>query len=288
MNLFTFWEQFGFHVTLSHFYEPIPEISSLDENVWNKKTKLIGIDINEEEQISLLNSFKNQFQIEYKAIPREKPTQTNQYYIKNGSFESVDGEILYCMIRYFKPQTVIETGSGFTTLLSSQALLKNIEESGLKSKFIAIEPYPSNFLKLGLPGFVKLISKKIQEIPLSFFSELKENDILFIDTSHVVKIGSDVQYLFLEVIPRLSKGVIVHIHDIFLPSEYPKALITKSFRFYNEQYFLQSFLTFNKHYKIIWAGSYMHLTHPSKLKEAFSSYNKSLNWPGSFWIKKVL
>lgn len=103
----------------------------------------------------------------------------------------------------------------------------------------------------------------------------------------MLKIGSDVQYLYLEVLPRLNKGVIVHIHDIFLPAEYKKGWILKDRHFFNEQYLLQAFLAFNDSFEVLWAGSYMHLRHPDKLETSFNSYKKNESWPGSFWIRKI-
>lgn len=119
------------------------------------------------------------------------------------------------------------------------------------------------------------------------FQKLKENDILFIDSSHVLKTGSDVQYEYLEILPRLNKGVLVHFHDIFLPAEYPQKWILEDHKFWNEQYLLQAFLAFNDSFEILWAGSYMHLNHPDKLEQFFKSYNKNKRWPGSFWVRKI-
>jgi hypothetical protein len=192
------------------------------------------------------------------------------------------------MIRYFKPKKIFEIGAGNSTYLSAQAILKNKEEDNdYECELVAIDPYPPNTLKAGFPGLSKLIPKKVQDIPLSEFKKLSKNDILFIDSSHVLKIGSDVQYLYLEVLPRLNKGVIVHAHDIFLSAEYPKDWVLKDYRFWNEQYLLQAFLTFNNSFEVLWAGSYMHLRHPDKLEEAFSSYKRDKTQPSSFWIRKI-
>jgi hypothetical protein len=123
-------------------------------------------------------------------------------------------------------------------------------------------------------------------------SELKENDILFIDPSHVLKIGNDVQYEYLEILPRLNKGVIVHVHDIFIPCNYPKKWVLEKHRFWNEQYLFQAFLAFNNAFEVLWGGSYMHLRHPDKLEEAFNSYNRKTIWSGhvlgatSFYLRK--
>lgn len=287
-KLFPLWEKLGFHITRNHFYEPIPDTRTLKDDLWEKQSELVGIDMNEEGQINLLSLFASKFKEEYESFPRNKTSIPYQYYIDNGAFESVDGEILYCMVRHFKPNKIFEIGSGNSTYLSAQAILKNKEEDNdYECELVAIEPYPNDILKAGFPGLSKLIPKKVQDIPLSEFKKLRENDILFIDSSHVLKIGSDVQYEYLEILPRLHKGVIVHLHDIFLPAEYPKEWVLEDYRFWTEQYLLQAFLAFNDGFRPLFAGSYMHLKHPDKLEASFSSYKRDERWPGSFWIRKI-
>jgi hypothetical protein len=286
-DYFRLWEKKGFHITPVHFYEPIPDTASLKADLWSKQSELIGININADSQIRLLSIFSQKFKEEYESFPQIRLNNC-QFSLANNYFFTVDAEILYCMIRYFKPRKVLEIGSGYSTLLSAQAILKNKEDDpNYYCELVAIEPYPNEFLKAGFPGLSNLVIKKIQDIPFSEFAKLAENDILFIDSSHVLTIGSDVQYEYLEILPRLSKGVLVHIHDIFLPAEYPKEWILKEYRFWTEQYLLQAFLTFNENYEIVWAGSYMHLKHPEMLERAFNSYKRSKKWPGSFWMRKV-
>jgi predicted O-methyltransferase YrrM len=284
---FRVWEKKGFHVTTNHFYEPVPDTSALRDNLWDKHSEAPGVVMNELRQLSLLSEFQANLKSEYDCIPINRTSVQYQYYIRNMSFTEVDGEILYCMIRRFKPQTIFEIGGGFSTYLSAQALLKNKENENIKSELVSFEPYPNEVLRKGIPNLSRLVTKEIQEVDLSEFRKLKENDILFIDSSHVLKIGSDVQYEYLEILPRLSKGVIVHIHDIFIPSEYPREWVLKGYRFWNEQYLLQSFLAFNDSFEVLWAGSYMHLKHPEKLAAAFQSYTKSVSYPASFWIRKT-
>ena len=103
----------------------------------------------------------------------------------------------------------------------------------------------------------------------------------------MVKIGSDVQFLLLEVLPRLKKGVLIHLHDIFLPMEYPRHWVMDHDRFWTEQYLLHAFLLFNKEYEVVWAGSYMHTYHSDKLSKAFASYDAQKTLPGSFWIRRT-
>ena len=287
-KLFTLWERLGFHITINHFYEPIPDTRTLKDDLWEKQSELVGIGMNEKSQIDLLSLFSSKFKKEYENFPRNETSILYQYYVDNRGFESVDGEILYCMIRHFKPKRFIEIGSGNSTYLSAQAILKNKEEdNAYECELVAIEPYPNDILKAGFPGLSKLVSKKVQDIPLSEFRKLRENDILFIDSSHVLKIGSDVQFEYLEILPRLHTGVVVHLHDIFLPAEYPKEWVLEKYIFWTEQYLLQAFLTFNDSFKVLWAGSYMHLKHPDKLEASFSSYKREERWPGSFWIRKI-
>lgn len=284
---FPFWQKCGFHITQNHYYEPIPDTRTLKDDLWLKHSDIVGIDMKEKEQINLLLLFFSEFKKEYESFPKDKTLVPHQYYINNGALGSIDGEVLYCMIRYFKPTKIFEVGSGNSTYLSAQAVLKNKEDDGHECELIAFEPYPNNVLKAGFPGLSKLIPKKAQDIPLSEFKKLKDNDILFIDSSHVLKIGSDVKYEYLEILPSLNKGVIVHIHDIFLPAEYPKEWVLKKHTFWTEQYLLQAFLSFNSNFEILWGGSYMHLKHPNELEACFSSYKREERWPGSFWMRKT-
>ncbi|MCX6722976.1 MAG: class I SAM-dependent methyltransferase [Candidatus Staskawiczbacteria bacterium] len=190
------------------------------------------------------------------------------------------------MIRYFKPKKIIEIGSGNSTYLSTQAVLKNKEENGKTAEFITVEPYPCKIIQEGFPGLTKLIKKEVQDVNLDEFDKLEENDILFIDSSHVLKIGGDVQYEYLKILPRINKGVIIHIHDVFFPVEYPKRWVLQEHRFWTEQYLLISFLMFNKDFEILWAGSYMNLNYSNLLKDAFNSYDKNTSWSSSFWIRR--
>jgi len=282
----SFWHLMGLTVVPNHYYIPIPDTRYLKNEIWERKSSLPGIDINEKQQLELLSEFSQRYKDEYEQIPKYRTDANHQYYINNQSFSSVDGEILYCMIRYFKPKRIIEIGSGNSTLLSAQAALKNQVEGHL-CELIAIEPYPNEVLRKGFPGLSRMISKKLQDVPITEFTRLEANDILFIDSSHVVTIGSDAQYEYLEILPLLAPGVLVHIHDIFLPMEYRKQWVLQELKFWNEQYLLQAFLIQNAAWKVLWGGSYMHIQHPDLLEENFNSYNREERWPGSFWIQRL-
>ena len=279
-EIFPFWERHGFHVTPARFNQPIPDTQSLPETIWSRPSELVGIDMNESAQLNLLGSF-SKFRDEYQQFPTGKTGVHNQFYLGNRLFDRTDALVAYCMIRHFQPRLIIEVGSGFSSLVLGQAAAKN-KNSGL----ICIEPFPREFLREDFPGLQSLIEKKVQDIDLEFFSQLDPGDILFIDSSHTVKIGGDVNYLFLEVIPRLNPGVIVHVHDIFLPFEYRRDWVLDEFRFWTEQYLLQSFLTFNSEFEVLMANYYLSRYHQDQLKATFPDLSSWVG--GSFWMRRKL
>jgi predicted O-methyltransferase YrrM len=283
---FPVWERLGLHVRPIHFYEPVPNVRKLGPETWTRMTEMVGVELRPERQLELLHDLARRYRSEYDAFPRGATGRQHDYHVDNNSFESVDGEMLHCMIRSLRPRRMIEIGSGFSTLLAAKALLKNEEEGAPTCDYVACDPYADERIRGGVPGLSRLIASPVQGVPTEAFERLEKNDILFIDSSHVLRIGSDVQYEFLEVLPRLRPGVYVHIHDIFLPAEYPEAWVRREHRFWTEQYLLQAFLTFNRAFEVIWAGSYMHLHHPDELRAAFASYGPGRH-PGSFWIRRL-
>lgn len=146
VKLFELWQSLGFHVTPNHFYQPIPDTRNLKEEIWQKTSELTGIDINIQKQLKFLNEICPKFKDEYNNFPMHKTSNPCQYYLSK-SFRTVDGEILYCMIRHFKPKKIFEIGSGNSTYLSAQACLKNKEETGIKANSVVIDPYPNGIIK---------------------------------------------------------------------------------------------------------------------------------------------
>src|SRR5207248_11512645 len=150
---------------------------------------------------------------------------------------------------------------------------------------ICIDPFPGELLRSGsIPALQSLIEKKVQDLDVEFFSQLDPGDVLFIDSSHTVKMGGDVNYLFLEVLPRLRPGVLVHVHDIFLPFEYRRDWVLDECRFWTEQYLLQAFLAFNSEFEVLMANSYLKHYHEEDLKAEFPTLRR---WEGgSFWMRR--
>jgi hypothetical protein len=260
-------------------------VSKLPKKIWEQSSELIGIELNEQAQLTFLDQVCQKYRAEYEAFPVNPTDVPHQYHFNQMMFRSVDAEVLYCMIRYHCPRRVIEVGSGFSTYVAAAAVVRNAEQ-GKPAEFFAIEPYPNEVLRQGFSGLQRLISEPVQDVDLNLFTTLTEGDVLFIDSSHVLRIDSDVRFLFLEVLPRLQPGVLVHFHDIFLPLDYPQDWVIKEHRFWNEQYLLQAFLAFNRAFEVIWAGSFMHQYHSDALKNAFSHYDPQTVTPGSFWVRR--
>jgi hypothetical protein len=284
---FSFWERVGLHLTYVHYYEPIPDTRFPGDAVWNRSLELAGIDMNDEFQIGLLGNLGTLYRTAWEALARsDVSTKPARFFLGNGYFDSVDAKMLYGIVRNFKPRRIFEIGSGFSTLLIENAMRDNRgEDHSYACEHLAIDPLPAGFLRPSSKGLA-VLPKKVQDVPLSTFQNLQRNDVLFIDSSHVLAIGSDVRFEYLEVLPRLKPGVLIHCHDIFLPAEYPKDWIFRHRRFWNKQYLLQAFLAFNSEFEILWAGNYMHLKHPDLLAQCIPSYNQSEAQPKSFWIRR--
>jgi predicted O-methyltransferase YrrM len=264
----------------NHYYEPqfdnrnpVREFS--DDRI------LPGIDWNARGQIAMLNSFKYSEEIGH--IPREK-TDKLQFYFDNSAFGPGDAEIWYQIIRSIKPRRIIEIGSGYSTLMAAAAIRKNQSETAAyKCEHVCIEPYEMPWLEeVG----VATVRKKVEELNPSYFSRLEENDILFIDSSHIIRPQGDVTFEYLELLPSLKKGVIVHVHDIFSPKNYPSRWLIDEVRFWNEQYLLEAFLTHNMKWKIVAALNYLHHNHYETLKSVAPFLTPGRE-PGSFYIQKV-
>lgn len=269
---FHFAEKHGFHILKAKFYSPIPISTDLKEDNFLYKEN-INIDWNEENQIELLKNFEK-YSTEFRQL-----VEDGSYNLNNPSFAYHDAPIYYCMIRHFKPRKIVEVGAGRSTIVAGFASQKNGNTS-----LIAIDPFVSDSLKNEFPKQVKLIEQPVQSIPLSFFEDLDGTDILFIDSTHVSKIGSDVNFLILEVLPRLKAGVIIHFHDISLPKNQSKKRILYKLNFWNEQYLLHAFLIGNENFEVLFGNSFMGIKHKEKLLQFYDT--KLVPGGGSFWIRK--
>ncbi len=265
-----------------HYYQPlINPKKHLRHPLHQART--VDIDWNLDKQLRLLNAFD--FKNEILEIPMDKP-ETLGYYYNNPSFGSGDAEYLYCMIRHFKPKTMLEVGSGNSTLLSTKAIQKNREEQpDYTCHHLCIEPYEEPWLEtLNL----EVIRKPVETLDIDLFKQLQKDDILFIDSSHIIRAQGDVLHLILTVLPQLNKGVIIHFHDIFTPRDYPEKWLIQDHYLWNEQYILEAFLLYNDHFEIIGATNYLSQNQQDLFQKKCPVFaTQSHRQPGSFWIQKV-
>ncbi len=264
------------------YYEPffIPKYLRFS---LRKDRFLPGIDFNIKEQLELINKFS--FNKELLSFPLEKKLGL-EYYYHNGYFESGDSEYLYNIIRLFKPKRIVEIGSGYSTFMAVNAINKNKEDDpNYDCRITCIEPYAALCLeKLD----VQVIRNCVENINNNIFCDLDRKDILFIDSSHIIRPQGDVLLEYLEIIPTLKSGVFVHIHDIFTPKDYPDKWIFDGIKFWNEQYLLEAFLTFNREFKIIASLNCLkhnYFTEVSKVCPILKT--EPYHEPGSFWITKI-
>lgn len=280
----------GFHLLRKHFYLPIPDDTDQLDDFWQQQSALVGIDMGDENALNLMERILPPYLQEFRnRFPARQPATFSGFWLINGGYMAVDAHVLYGLVRHYKPKRIIEIGVGNSTLLTTAAIEQNLREGGANTHFTSIDPYPWDLFKKPYPYLTEMLPKRIQDVPTSFFEELGDGDILFIDSSHVIRSGNDVHYEFMEILPRLKPGVLVHVHDISLPKPYPKTYYD-SHLYWNEQYLLQAFLTYNSRFDVIWAGNYLLLKYPERVMAAFPEISTMretypLAEPSAFWMR---
>jgi methyltransferase family protein len=272
---------------LDHYYSPVPDNRALMREPAHSRVftpvprSTPGIDWRAPEQVALVRDLGHRFPIEF---PDGATGDPRDYHPDNGMFSRLDAWMLQAMVRHFRPRRVIETGCGWSSLVTARV---NREYLGGAAEFTCIEPHPPDFLGDGIDGISKLIVSRVEELPVDPFLELESGDVLFIDTSHVAKTGGDVVFLYQEVLPRLAPGVVVHIHDMFIPWDYPEEWV-RTGRAWNEQYLVRAFLAFNSAFQILLSVAWMSYYARDALSESIDGYpDRFLPGGGSLWLRRV-
>ena len=262
----------------NHYESPYPDIIEIhekSEEIFNKGKRVLDIEFNVNRQLELARQMES-----IDVIPWENdPCKKYRYYYNNDWFGKGSADVLYYMMRIIRPQRIIEVGSGFST-----AVMLDTNNSCFQNEIEihAIEPNPERLKSLLRDRDNLTIHEcTLQSMPFSFFEQLQENDILFIDSSHVSKVNSDVNYYLFEIFPRIAKGVYIHFHDFFYPFIYPKEWIFEG-KAYSEMYLIRAFLMNNEHYTIQFFGEMLQNELPDKLSIKLKSI------AGSLWIRKEL
>jgi SAM-dependent methyltransferase len=269
-----------------HYYSPMydaREVTQRRAQIWPEQPRSTpDIDWRDEAQMELCEEvFTTQKPL---ALRHDESDDPSEYWALNSQYPPLDAWVLAALLRHLRPAKTIEIGSGYSSLVTARV---NREELAGAMDFVCVEPYPRPFLLDGVPGISDLRVEQIQDTPLDLFDELDAGDILFIDTSHTVKTGGDVTWIFHEVVPRLAPGVYVHVHDIFLPGDYPEPWVTEGWG-WNESYLVRSFLSYNNAFEIVWGSQYMTQRHHDSVLRAFPEQARYEDRAGAaLWIRRT-
>ncbi len=256
----------GVAVVPNNYYSAVPDLNLLErtEKVWAKRSSLIGVDIDLDGQVQRLRDVCLPFQSEYRGNSVYEEACAKDC---GPGFGPIEAQALHSVVRYFKPRNIVEVGCGVSTFCILHAASLN-KSDGAASKLTCIEPYPRLWLNRAP---VELIARPVQEVPFETFTNLGVGDFLFIDSSHAVKTGSDVNFLMLEVWPRLNHGVIVHFHDIYLPFDYSPVVLQVLVQ-PAETTLLHALLIGNADLRILFSLSLLHYDRTDVLREVFPDY----------------
>lgn len=285
-QLFELW--YSLAVPPSHFYSPLPDIDGLEatRSRWYEPSDLPGIEIDEALQRACIERLAA-FAPEQQALPSFEDIQAAGY---GEGYGPVEAMVLHAFVRDLKPRRVLEVGSGVSTFFILEATQRNAAETGWSADVTCVEPYPREGLqRLLRERGVRLVPDQVQDVPLDVFTALESGDLLFIDSSHVAKIDSDVNRLCLEVLPRLQRGVVIHIHDIPFPylTLAPTHPLHRLSLLWNEAAFVRAFLCGNRDFQILMSQSMLHEKSPDLLRRAAPTYDPARHYPDSLWLKKV-
>jgi predicted O-methyltransferase YrrM len=272
-----------------HFYSPVVDVRDLDarqDEIWPPNPHIAGIDFNDASHQHILRNLFPRYLPHY-AYPEKAPSADEEltgYYTQNSQFSWLDSRALFVLLQAWRPQRIIEVGSGYSSLLMADINERLLDRS---CRITCIEPYPRPFLQRPIAGLSEVIVQKVQEVPLETFESLEAGDILFIDSSHVSKTGSDVNYLYFEVLPRLRDGVRIHIHDIFLPFDYPKEWVLQDQRSWNEQYLLRALLMHSHGFVIEFGCNYAWFRFQDEVSRALAFADGRAFGGGSIWLRRT-
>jgi len=272
-----------------HFYSPIVDTQAVEADkarVWPQEPVAAGIDWNDAGHRHLLtNVFPRHLPLY--DYPEELPDGPDlaAYYTQNSQFSWLDSRTLFALLHEWRPRRIIEVGSGYSSLLIADVNRRWFDSA---IDVTCIEPFPPAFLSHRIEGLSRLIDDKVQNVAVSEFSSLAAGDVLFIDSSHVAKTGSDVNHLYFDVLPALAPGVHVHLHDIFLPNDYLQSWAIDENRSWNEQYLVHALLMYSHGYRVEFGGAYAFHTFPDLVAKALALPNGRSFGGCSLWLTKLL
>lgn len=272
-----------------HFYSPVVDPDDIllhKELIWPAEPEVLGIDFNDGHHRRVLEEYfpRHIGHYDYAEKAPCEDAELEGFYTQNSQFSWLDARALFVLLREWRPRRIIEVGSGYSSLLMGDV---NHRFLGGGCEITCIEPYPRPFLERGIAGLSRVIVQPVQQVPLATFAALEAGDILFIDSSHVAKTGSDVNYLVFDVLPRLARGVRIHIHDIFLPHEYLYSWVVEENRSWNEQYLVRALLMYSNAFGVLFGCSYAFHRYPQLVRNALGLPGGHAFGGGSLWIERI-
>ncbi|MDO9407668.1 class I SAM-dependent methyltransferase [Patulibacter sp.] len=272
----------GFDVVRRDFYSPVPDWRAEPPARWSTPSAMPGVAFDLDAQRA---TFEQDLAPRFPEFtpPVEPGADPAEYHYANGFFGPLDADVLHAVIRWAAPGRVVELGSGHSTTVIAAAAAKNAAD-GSPLRHDVYDPFAREELRTAIRASADLHLVSAVDVPLARFEELEAGDVLFVDTTHTVKLGSDVNFVILEVLPRLRPGVLVHIHDIFLPWEYPKAWFSDLEVYWAEQYLLQAYLSGNDRYEVVLGNAALAREHPDVVARAVPQMAHAFN-PGSMWLR---
>ena len=261
-----------YHLVRRDFYSPIPDQRELPQGIRERRSPMRGIAFDTDAQITWA---------ERELAPFVgKLEESGGFVFANGTYEHGDAEIAYAFVRWARSRRIVELGSGYSTMVLARAAAANAAV-GHPTALEANDPHPRSDLRLPT-----VRRRPAQEIELDELDDLGEGDILFVDTTHVVKLGGDVNHVLLDLVPALAPGVLVHLHDIWLPYGYHPALTRFPGVHWNEQYLLQALLIGNPGLEVVFATHAVAVDHPERLKRLVPGYTGA-TYPTGFWMRRI-
>jgi len=274
-----------FDVLPKTYYSPLPDLGAVPEGVWARRSPLHGIDLDAERSFGFAELHLSPSVAEWNPPLNGRPDEP-KFFLRNHTFQDVDADLLYAMVRHAKPQRIVELGSGFSTLVMAEAMVVNGAE-GAAGTLVSYDPHPRPSVGgFTIPGLREQHALRAQDVPSEVFAALGPGDILFVDTTHTVKLDGDVNRIVLDILPTLRAGVLVHFHDVWLPWEYHRHLLVALGYYWTEQYLLQAFLAENRGYEIVLPLQAMIRHDAERMARLVPRYDPE-HHPSGFWIRRL-
>jgi hypothetical protein len=272
-----------------HFHSPVVDTGDVADrraDIWPRVPRAtIGIDWNDASHRQVLTEFFPRWLGDWDYPETlDEECSPGKFYTRNGQFSWLDARCLFVLLRQYRPRRMIEVGSGYSSLLSADV---NRRFLGGGMNLTCIDPYPRTFLRRRVDGLTRVLDVRVERVSLSLFETLEPGDLLFIDSSHVAKTGSDVNFLLFEVLPRLRPRVLVHVHDIHLPFEYPERWVLAENRSWNEQYLVRALLMYSTGFRVLFGCRYAFHRFPDLVATALAHPRGTGYGGGSLWIERT-